>query len=363
MTRRVPILLACVIGCAHPLRGADPRVGVRLPRDHGAHGDAQTEWWHFHGHVEDARRRRYDWFLAFVRQHTDVDSVLGVPVRWFVDPFQVAYFSVLDRTTGRMTYREKHAFPDTWAADARAGALWLRHDSWRAFASRAGRMLMRARAGATSLEMRMRSVKPPTPMGSGGYVEVPPRSSHHYYTMPRLAAAGTIRVDGEERAVRGEAWFKHQWGFLYSDHIAGWTWFGTQLSNGIDLEIALIFDRGWDMAAGSYAVAVERDGTATRLDLRRIDLQETGETWRSPRTGTVYPTSWAIWIPQRNAALSLRAVAPDQEMVVFPANLWAGTLDATGTFDGEAVTGSCFAEIVGLDEPFGRDLVRTGRPD
>jgi hypothetical protein len=94
-----------------------------------------------------------------------------------------------------------------------------------------------------------------------------------------------------------------------------------------------------------------------------IELHETGETWRSPRTDTVYPTSWAIWIPQRNAALSLKAVAPAQEMVVFPANLWAGTLDARGTFDGQEVTGNCFAEVVGLDEPFGRDLVRTGRPD
>ena len=49
-------------------------------------------------------------------------------------------------------------------------------------------------------------------------------------------------------------------------------------------------------------------------------------------------------------------------MVVFPANLWAGGLEVEGVFDDKPVTGDCFAEIVGLDEPFGRSLLSSGRP-
>ncbi len=51
-----------------------------------------------------------------------------------------------------------------------------------------------------------------------------------------------------------------------------------------------------------------------------------------------------------------------QEMVVFPANLWAGGLTVEGVFDDQPVTGDCFTEMVGVDEPFGRSLLHTGRP-
>lgn len=364
MKTRVLAVVALLVGapaCAHTLRGAAVGSEVHLPRDHAAHDDAQTEWWHWHGHLADARGGRWDFFLAFVKQHTDLDRVLGIPVRWFVDPFQVAYLGVLDREAGRFVVRERHSFPDTWAADARNDRLAVRHGGWSARAMGPSRMNVVARAGGLRLSLGMRAEKPPARMGTRGYVHFPPESSHLYYTMPRWRVRGSLEVDGEPRAVSGLGWFKHQWGFLYSEAIAGWDWFGTQLSNGLELEVALVFDRAWNVAAGSYAVVIERDGRPTRLDLSLVEVRQTGETWRSPRTDTVYPTRWVLEIPRRSAYLMLEAVAPAQEMVVFPANLWAGTLTVEGTFDGEPVTGDCFAELVGHDEPFGRALLRSGR--
>ena len=61
-------------------------------------------------------------------------------------------------------------------------------------------------------------------------------------------------------------------------------------------------------------------------------------------------------------SLVLSATVAGQEMVVFPANLWAGGLTVEGMFDEQEVTGDCFTEIVGLDEPFGRSLFGSGRP-
>lgn len=359
--RALALAVLVLAGCAHTLRGATPRSQVRLPRDHAAHWDAQTEWWHWHGHLGDVRGRKLDWFLAFLQQHTDLDRVIGVPVRWFVDPFRVAYFALLDRESGRFLVRERHAFPDTWAAGARTDRLDVHQNDWAARATGPRAMNVRARAGGAVLSLGMRADKPPTRMGRRGFVFFPPESSHLYYTMPRWRSRGTLLWDGERRDVQGPAWFKHQWGFIYSESIAGWDWFGTQLSNGVELEVALVFDRAWNVAPGSYAVVVERDGRASRLALEQVDVRQTGEVWRSPRTDTVYPVGWVLELPRRQAFLTLRAVVPDQEMVVFPANLWAGTLVAEGTFDGEAVTGDCFAEIVGRDEPFGRELLRSGR--
>ena len=66
-----------------------------------------------------------------------------------------------------------------------------------------------------------------------GYLHVPPRSSHYYYSVPRMTAEGTLTVAGKRREVTGAAWLKHEWGFLYTPHLAGWVWFGVQLSTGV----------------------------------------------------------------------------------------------------------------------------------
>jgi predicted secreted hydrolase len=366
--RRAPALLslaalawvAAACTC-HTLRAANPAAGVRLPRDHAAHGDAQTEWWHFHGHLVDDDGRRYDFFLGFVKQHTDLDRVLFLPVRWFVDPFQLAYFTVADRSAQTFTVREKHAYPDTWAASADERRLDLRHDSFTARALDDGWISLAASTRRERMTLRIRSTRAAALLGRQGYLEIPPRSSHYYYSLPIMEAEGTIHVQGEERRVRGTAWLKHEWGFLIDDDIAGFVWFGVQLSSGPTLEIGLIFDRGWDLRQGSFAVVEEEDGRVVPIELHELGVAESGRIWRSPRTDTVYPIGWVLDVPGRGR-LILDAVIPGQEMVVFPANLWAGTLDVQGVFDDELVTGSCFTEVVGLKQPFGRSLLRTGRP-
>jgi len=345
----------------HVLRAADPSRGVRLPEDHAAHGDAQTEWWHFHGHLTDAAGRRFDWFLGFVKQHTDLDRVAYLPVRWFVDPFYASYFTVTDRARGEFHVREKHSFPDTWTASARHDRLALRHDSWSATMTDGGVMEIRAATPQARLELELRPLKAAALVGKRGYLEVPPRSSHYYYSLPRLTASGTITIDGEKRKVRGLGFLKHEWGFLYTEHLDGWLWFGVQLSSGADLQIGLIFDREWNMAEGSFAVVQEIDGRLTPLDLRQVGVLESGATWRSPRTKTVYPVGWTLHLPGRGT-LTLRAPVEAQEMAVFPANMWAGGLEVAGIFDGQRVSGDCFAEVMGLSRPFGRSLLRSGKP-
>jgi len=358
----VLVLVLASPGCTrHLLREADPVRGVVLPADHAAHDDAQTEWWHLHGHLVDDAGRRYDWFLGFIKQHTDHDRLLGLPLRWFLDPFQMAFFSLTDRSRGELELREKHAYPDVWAASAARDRLALRHDSWTARRREDGAVELRAATRRSTLSLELTPRKPPALLGRKGYLAVPPRSSHYYYSIPRLAASGVLTVDGERRRVRGLAWLKHEWGFLYTDHLDGWTWFGVQLASGHDLEIGLIFDRQHNLAAGSFAVVEEPDGRVTPIALSRLGVSQSGAVWRSPRTRTVYPTGWQLRVPGRGV-LNLRASVPAQELVVFPANMWAGGLEVSGVFDGERARGDCFAEVVGLDRPFGRSLFRSGHP-
>ncbi|MBL8919243.1 MAG: hypothetical protein JNJ54_10310 [Myxococcaceae bacterium] len=355
---RSTALAVLLVGCAkHALVGAPAVADIRLPVDHGAH-PAQTEWWHFHGHLVDTRGHAHDFFLGFVRWHTDDDRLAFIPVRFVVDPGQAAVFCVTDRAGKQYFGREKYAFPDVWAASAATGLLDLRHDEW-AVREEPDGMHLRASARGAELELVLGTGKPVVLEGENGRFETPP---HLFYTLPRLPAAGTLTLDGERLEVKGEAWVKHEWGFLYGDEVAGWVWFGVQLDDGREVQVGLIKDRQWRPMAGSFAEVVERDGTARRLKLEQVGVMQTGEVWTSPRSGITWPVRWRLELPEREGALELSTTVPGQELFSFPTPIWAGSLEVRGHLEGRAVRGNAMAEVFGVEQPFFRSLYRSGPP-
>ncbi len=350
--------LLLLAACArHALLPAPDVADLRFPKDHGAH-DAQTEWWHFHGHLRDQHGNAHDFFVGFVRWHTDEDRVLFLPVRFFVDPGQAAIFSFTDRSGHRHRGREKYAYPDLWAASAARGKLELTHDDWSARMTPDGTRLV-ASAQGVSLDLALGDGKPPVLEGENGRFPDPP---HLFYTLPRVPVSGQLTLDGERLEVSGQAWVKHEWGFLYSDDAAGWVWFAAQLDDGTDLQVGLIKDRQWRPMAGSFAELIDAEGRVERLDLSQLGVVQTGAVWTSPRSGITWPVGWRLELPDRRGTLELSTGVPGQELFAFPAPIWAGSLEVKGTREGHAVKGDAMAEVFGLEQPFFRGFVRSGPP-
>ncbi|GMU60912.1 MAG: hypothetical protein AMXMBFR34_26750 [Myxococcaceae bacterium] len=356
---RWALLFVSLCSCAHQLEGAPAVANITLPADHGAHL-AQTEWWHFHGHLRDARGRKYDFFLGFVRWHTDGDRFLGVPVRLAVDPGQVAVFCVTDEHGRRYFGREKYAFPDVWAASAATGRLELSHDDWTAKGTARG-MALSASTRDAELSLTLGEGKPVVLEGEGGRF-VADGTAHLFYTLPRLPASGALTLDGERVAVTGEAWVKHEWGFLYSERIAGWTWFGAQFDDGTELQIGLIRDHEWREVDGSFAELIEADGAVRRLELTRVGVMQTGEAWTSPSTSITWPVRWRLELPEERGVLELTTDVPQQELDAFPAAIWAGSFAVRGELRGRAVRGRAMVEVFGLSQPYLRRFFSSGPP-
>jgi len=95
------------------------------------------------------------------------------------------------------------------------------------------------------------------------------------------------------------------------------------------------------------------------LDVDAVRLDRL-ETWRSPRSGAVWPTAWHI--TGEGLDLVVRAVAPDQELTVFPAALYAGPARVRGTAFGVPVETFAFIEQVGAWVPALRPLYRSDPP-
>ena len=72
--------------------------------------------------------------------------------------------------------------------------------------------------------------------GADGIVAEGPGATSAYYSAPRLAAQGTLVLDGQQTAIHGRGWFDHQWGnFVMNTASWHWNWFACQFRNGGDL--------------------------------------------------------------------------------------------------------------------------------
>ncbi len=77
--------------------------------------------------------------------------------------------------------------------------------------------------------------------------------------------------------------------------------------------ISQIRDAGGSLDPYSVGMLVAPDGTSRRLGPADFAVQALGR-WRSPRTGTDYPSGWRVSVPSAGLALTVTPYLQDQEM-------------------------------------------------
>jgi predicted secreted hydrolase len=272
----IPILLlggvAAYIACSdesETFRYATPDRGIRLPDDHAAHPDYQSEWWYYTGqlHSKDGRRFAFQltWFRVGLTKKQQEGSRFRSPTLYF------AHFTLTDKNKGTFRYAEKIARGgryDNAGASDRILNTWI--DDWKV--EKLGRMFyLSARTDSMGLSLIAIPAKQPVLQGEGGYSQKgeDPKNASMYYSIPRIAVVGAVEIDGEPVEVEGLAWMDHEFGTsqLGRDQI-GWDWFSLQLANNEELMLYGLRrpDGSFDpRAAGAYVLP---DGTRVPLTPR-----------------------------------------------------------------------------------------------
>lgn len=353
-----PLVALLGLGCRHfSLHDVAPGAVMRLPEDLGPHPWAQTEWWHLHADLVAPRTgETLHVFAGFVVERSDLDRVLGLPARWFVDPLHMAWV----RVQGEHTHvAERVSFPDLWTARFVGDGLDLRHGDWR-LASGGGGWDLEVGAGPERLELHFEPTAPAVMPGDGGVVELEPGIRHQWLQHDGLAVTGVLRRGHREEPVQGRGFCKHQWGRLYTERYDGFEWFTVDLADPPrTLSLLWMRDDAWRGAPGSRAWIAAADGTRVDLpvdDLRVVPIR----SWRSRCTGATWPVAWRI----RGAGLDLdiEAADPTQELCVFPLPIHLGPARARGTVEGRSVDLPAFAEQAGVWLPPVRWALRSGVP-
>jgi predicted secreted hydrolase len=295
-----------------------------FPRDHGAHPEYRVEWWYVTGWLEDARGFQVTFFRARPEEASDNPSRFN--------PRQVlfAHAAVSDPKHGRLLH-DQHA--------ARAGlslahvelertGVWI--DDWHLELE--GNWY-RTHIPARDFDLRLEFGIPGAPVlqGDQGFSRKGhrPHEASYYYSRPHLNVLG--RLDG--RQVTGTAWLDHEWSSAYmAPEAVGWDWAGINLENGR----SLMAFRMRDKAGGTHYAP---PGVSFK-PLR---------TWKSPRTGVVYPVS--LLLESGGNAYRLEPLMDDQELDSRASTgtiYWEGAVRA---FSGSSEVGRGYLELTGYWKP------------
>ena len=352
MRRMSPIiLLVLTVSCTpkYMIDHAKPVRPLDLPRDDAAHYTAHTEWWYYTGHLKADDGAEYGFEVTFFKRLTSEDRapacLFRVPGHWIKEVAMLGHFAVTDLDRKKFKASEVNNLARRWKADPDRYHVLI--DGWSAEA-RDGSHIVRASMCGYSVDLKLTPDKAAALHGPGGIVEKGV-NTNYYYSYTSMRAEGTITAKGKRKTVSGKAWMDHEFGpmGLVAKKI-GWDWFSIQLDNNTELMLYLIKDNDAivPQSGGTY---VDTEGSTRHLLLSDIQIRETA-TWKSPKTGAVYPADWIISVKPLDLRLRLKPMLAEQELTLNPVTYWEGAVTVDGAAGGKTVTGRGYVELVGYDK-------------
>ncbi len=329
-------------------RAEGPRA-FEFPRDHGPHPDYQAEWWYYTGNLETADGRHFGYQLTFFRRALLPPAERQErPSAWAAEQAYMAHFALSDAGQRRFRAFERLARGAAGLAGAQATPYQVWLEDWSAAEVSAGRVRLLAEQDGLAIDLLLADEKGPVLQGERGYSQKGPEpgNASYYYSQTRLATTGSVRWGEAAYPVEGWSWMDREWSTSgLSDGQVGWDWLAFQLDDGSELMLYQMRRDDGSIDPFSSGTFVAPDGATRHLARDDFSIDST-DTWRSPRTGAVYPAGWTIRVPALELALDVEPYLADQELDVSIA-YWEGAVRLSGERSGRPVRGDGFVELTG----------------
>jgi predicted secreted hydrolase len=335
-------------------RAVGPRE-FRFPEDHGPHPDFRTEWWYWTGNLDGPDGRRFGYQFTVFRSAIDPEPTRGRDTAWATSQVYMAHFALSDASTGRFYAFERTSRAALELAGASASPFRVWVLDWSAEGTdRPGVPFaphLRASSDDVTIDLELSEGKPIVLHGDRGLSPKgrEPGNASYYYSLTRMPTRGSVAVGGRRSEVRGESWMDREWSTsaLEPDQV-GWDWLALQLEDGRELMFFRLRRKDGSTDPMSGGTLVDRDGTSRRLRVGDFRL-DPSRTWKSARSGAVYPVQMHLRVPAAEIDLRITAIVDDQELDV-SFRYWEGAVRAEGRASGDAIRGRGYLELTGYGE-------------
>lgn len=325
----------------------EPGRALSFPADHGAHPDFRTEWWYVTGTVKTAQGKDLGFQITFFRTRPRVDQ--RNPSKFAARQILFAHAAVSDPAIGKLLHDQRAARTGFGIAEAKIGDADIRLKDWRLVRLADGRFAARIAARGFTLKLTFTPTQRPLLQGEAGYSRKGPdaKLASYYYSLPQLETVGTITRGDKTEAVTGRSWLDREWSSRFLGGAAvGWDWTGLNFDDGSALMAFRI--RGAD-GRSLWAGGTLRRANGKTVTLKPADVAFTPtRTWRSKRTGAIYPVAQilTITLPEGQKRLTLTPMFADQELDARASGLpvyWEGLVRTEG--------GRGYLELTGYAAP------------
>jgi len=327
-----------------------------FPRDHGAHPNFKTEWWYFTGNLEDARpgasARKFGYQLTLFRQGIQFTPAQSTS-RWAVRDLYFGHFAISDLAAGKFHVAERVSRGALGEAKAAPDRMDVALGPWMIRQEGANEQVhLAARDADMAIDFEEHPLKPLVREGVDGLSRKADGvgEASYYYSYPRLATSGQLRVGEKTYQVAGLSWFDHEFSTSsLSKNQVGWDWFCIQMDNREEIMLYAMRDKSGAVDPVSEGTWVKADGTSERLLPGSFSIEKKG-AWRSSSSGAVYPAGWRVVVPGHRADLTVSPAMAGQELHLTKMgafDYWEGSCTMEGSVAGVPVRGVGYTELTG----------------
>jgi predicted secreted hydrolase len=323
-----------------------------FPRDHGAHPNFKTEWWYFTGNLHDAAQRKFGYQLTLFRQGIQFTPAQRES-KWAVRDIYFGHFTISDLAPGEFHVAERVSRGALGEAKTATDRMDVALGPWTIRQGGANEQVhLVAREPDMALDFEEQPLKPLVLEGVGGLSRKADGAGEasYYYSYPRLATTGRLRVGEKTYDVTGLSWFDHEFSTSsLGKNQVGWDWFCIQLDDREEIMLYAMRDKSGAIDPVSEGTWVKADGTSERILPGSFSIEKKG-VWRSPRSGAVYPAGWRIVVPGHRADLAVTPAMADQELRLTKMgalDYWEGACSIEGSIANAPVRGVGYTELTG----------------
>ncbi|WNZ26270.1 hypothetical protein HJG54_27915 [Leptolyngbya sp. NK1-12] len=324
----------------------------QFPQDFGAHEDYQTEWWYYTGNMATDEGREFGFQLTFFRQALapePAQPVANQASHWRSNQVYSAHFTISDIAQKKFYPYERFSRGTVGLAGAETEPYHVWLEDWSATEVAPGQVRLQAQTAEVALDLLVEQTRPPVLQGDHGLSikGLEPGNASYYYSLVQQPTTGTITVQGHPYSVSGLTWKDHEYSTSsLSAGTVGWDWFSMQFDNGSALMLYLLRHEDGTLETTSAGTFIAPAGETTPLSWQDWQLKVL-DTWKSPKTGAVYPAKWTIEIPKLALTLQGQPLMPNQELNVATATYWEGAVEFDGQQANETLHGKGYVELTG----------------
>ena len=330
---------------------ADGSRPLAFPADFGAHPDFRTEWWYYTGNLQQTPEGRPFGFELTIFRVGLLPPTAELPndSTWAGRDVYFAHFAVSDIDAEKYYAFQRYSRPGPGLAGAEADPYHVWLEDWNITERAPGVYQLQAEQEEVTLDLTLTDEMGVVLHGENGYSRKgkSPTNASYYYSQPRLRADGSVQLGNDQYVVSGLVWNDHEFSTsVLDENQIGWDWFSMQFEDGRALMLFQLRERDGNTSDASSATFIAADGTTQSLDKPDFEI-DVLDTWRSPHTQAVYPSSWKIRINKFDCLLDVHPWMADQELNFPPITYWEGAVRFEGACGGVPVQGNGYVELTG----------------